>query len=153
VNNGITALYSTPDGYCKIVRGIVTHCNNAGTPDYSCLDWGDATVPDYVRTDLRLYWIGTFKPNNPRNSDDPPSTAARAGTGVATPSLWNASVEGRLRDYEAGKGFPAPIIVNVDGNKPVSSYDYTAKRIMSAVTVVPAPANHQIGVSVRQAAS
>jgi hypothetical protein len=70
--------------------------------------------------------------------------------GVGTPSTWNARVEGKLRRYERGEGFPAPIIINVDNNKPASAYDAIGKRIMTAVPVVPAPNTHQVGISIRQ---
>lgn len=153
VNNGITFLYSTPDGYCKVGRSIVTKCNVAGTPNYATLDTSDAVVPDFVRTTLKLYWVGTFKPNNPRNADNPSSNERRPPSGVATPDTWNTSVYGILKDLESGANFPAPIIQDVESHLPVSTFDKVAKRIMSAVTVVPAANNHQIGVSVRQAAA
>jgi len=41
-------------------------------------------------------------------------------------------------------------IIDVDLNPPASTYDTVAKRIMSAIPVVPSPKQHQIGVSVLQ---
>lgn len=161
INNGVTAII-TQNGEAKICRSVTTHTLTGSTPDYRTLDTSDAYVPDFVRVDVGLYWKTVFKPNNPRVSDDPPGDSKPALSGVATPSVWNADVEGKLRRYEKGilatGGSPTaatvpPIIIDVDNNKPYSGYDPVAKRIMSVIPVVPAPVNHQIGVSVRNTAN
>lgn len=149
LNLGSTPVYTSTDGYAKIVRSIQTRCLNGSNPDYRVLDTGDAIVPDFIRRDLSLEWTTNFKPSNPRNADDSVD-GKPAPAGVGTPSVWNARVEGKLRRYERGEGFPAPIIINVDANKPSSAYDTIGKRIMTAVPCVPAPSTHQVGISVRQ---
>lgn len=163
INNGLTVIYTDPTGTeARICRSVTTHTLTGSTPDYRTLDTSDAYVPDFVRRDIGLHWSTVFKPNNPRNADDPaPDQKARA-SGVATPSLWNADVEAKLRRYEKGNlssnaspnaSTVAPIIIDVDTNKPTSGYDPVAKRIMSIIPVVPAPNTHQIGVSVRNVSS
>ena len=160
INNGLTAIKTSENGSDALIcRSVTTHTLFGSTPDYRTLDTSDAYVPDFVRRDLGLYWYTVFKPANPRNADNPPADQKAALSGVATPDLWNSHVEAKLRNYEKGilasgsaptAATVAPIIINVDFNKPSSGYDPIAKRIMSAVPVEPAPNNHQIGVSVRQ---
>lgn len=160
INNGITAIYTDATGASALVcRSVTTHTLSGSTPDYRTLDSSDAVVPDFVRKDIGLHWKTVFKPNNPRNADDPPGDSKPAIAGVATPSLWNADVEAKLRRYEKGilasgssptAQTVAPIIIDVDNNKPSSYWDPVAKRIMSIIPVVPAPNTHQIGCSVRQ---
>lgn len=159
INNGITAIMTDPLGSsARICRSVTTHTLTGATPDYRTLDTSDAYVPDFVRRDIGLFWSTVFKPANPRVADDPPADAKPLAAGVATPSNWNSNVEAKLRNYEKGilssgsspaKPTVAPIIILVDDNKPNSGYDPVAKRIMSAIPVVPAPNQHQIGVSVR----
>jgi phage tail sheath gpL-like len=149
LNNSVTPVYTSPDGYARICRSIQTRSLNGSTPDYRVLDTSDAIVPDFVRKDLSLYWTTSYKPANPRVSDDPPAGQKDAASGVATPTRWNNIVEGRLRKMERGEGFPAGIIIQVDQNKPTSGYDPAGKRIMTAAPCVPAPGNHQVGISVR----
>lgn len=163
VNNGITAIYTDATGTeARICRSVTTHTLNGATPDYRTLDTSDAYVPDFVRRDIGLHWATVFKPANPRNADDPPPDAKPRPSGVATPSLWNAEIEAKLRRYEKGNlssssspnaSTVPPIIIDVDSNKPTSGYDPVAKRIMSIVPVVPAPNTHQVGVSVRNVSS
>ena len=155
LNNGVTPITTTPDGFATVVRSIVTHSLTGANPDYSTLDTGDAVVPDFVLTALKLYWLSQIVPNNPRVADDSSIDERRKPSGIITPSAWNAAVYGILKDFEAGRtgGVQiAPILINVDLNLPVSQFDPAAKRIMTALTVIPAPSNHQVGISVRQAA-
>lgn len=149
LNNSLTPVYTSPDGYAKICRSIQTRSLNGSTPDYRVLDTSDAIVPDFVRRAIALAWTSVYKLANPRVSDDPPANQKDAASGVATPTRWSNFVEGILRGFERGEGFPAPIIINVDALKPSSGYDKVGKRIMSAIPVQPAPNNHQVGISVR----
>lgn len=160
INAGITLVYTDAGGAnALILRGVTTHTLTGSTPDYRTLDWSDAYVPDFVRTDIGLFWTTSFKPNNPRVADNPSGDQKPAVSGVATPATWNAYVEGKLRNYEKGilattstptSPTVAPIIIDVSNNLPTSIYDPIAKRIVSIIPVVPAPANHQIGCSIRQ---
>lgn len=162
-NNGVTPVYTSPTGSQALVCiSITSHSLNGATPDYRTFNTSDAVVPDFVRKDIGLYWSTVFKPNNPRVNDDPAGDAKPAFSGVATPSVWNAEIEAKLRKYERGilasgadvtKPTVSPIIINVDTNKPTTVYDPVAKRLMSVIPVVPAPPNHQLGVSVRQVTS
>ena len=153
LNSGVTPVYTSADGYAKIVRAIVTRCLNGAVPDYRVLDVGDAVVPDFVRRDVGLDWQTSFRVANPRNAPDPADTSRPLPSGVGTPATWNSAVEAKLRKYERGEGFAAPIITNVDGNKPSSSWDDVGKRIMTAIPVAAMPNTHQIGISVRQVAA
>lgn len=150
LGEGVTPLYTAPDGTVRVARSITTRCLNGSVPDYRVLDTSEAVVPDFVRRTLEIKWTTEWKIANPRVDDDPPPEAKESPAGVGTPSGWNATVYAILKGMERGEGFPAPILVNVDGRRPVSTYDKTAKRIMSAVPVEPAPNQHSIGVSVRQ---
>lgn len=149
LNNGVTPIYTSSDGFAKISRSIQTHCLTGSTPDYRVLDTGDSIVPDYIRRDISLYYLTVFKPANPRVQDNPPPNAKQPAAGIMTPDTWNTQVTAHLRSYERGDGFPAGIIINVDENLPQSGYDPVGKRIMTAIPCVPAPSNHQVGVSVR----
>lgn len=149
LNNGVTPLYSTLSD-ARVCRSITTHSLNGSTPDYRTLDTNEAIVPDYVLLDSILTWTTSFKPANPRVRDNPAPEEQPVPPGVATPDNWNRVQTARLRAFERGDGLPAPIIINVSENLPISSFDSVADRIMCAVPVVPAPNQHQIGISVRQ---
>ena len=150
LNNSITPIYTSLDGYAKVCRSIQTRSLNGSTPDYRVYDSSDATTPDFVRRDLSLKWATVFRPSNPRVSDNPSDITKAPPSGVATPYTWNNYVTSQLRGYERGDGFPNAIIIAVDQNLPSSAYDPVGKRIMTAVPVVAAPNQHQIGISVRQ---
>lgn len=155
LNEGVTPIQNK-NGKATIVRAIVSHCLNAGIADYSTLDTSDLTVPDQIRADVRVYWLFTFKPNNPVVSPDPSTTAGgQLGpwppSGVATPKLWNAKVYSRLKGYEAGTGFPYPQLQlgSVDRFLPVTIYSAPQNCLLSAISAVPIAQNHQIGASIR----
>lgn len=150
LNNSVTPVYTSPDGYAKICRSIQTRSLLGSTPDYRVLDTSDAYVPDFVRKSVSVAWVTGYKISNPRVADDPPAGQRDPASGVATPTRWSNFVEGMLRSFERGDGFPAPIIINVDQLKPNSGYDNVGRRIMSAIPVQAAPNNHQVGISVRQ---
>ena len=116
------------------------------------LDTAQAIVPDYVRTACALLWASEAKPNNPIAGADVASESDLPPVGVLTPSRWASMVTRQLKGLERGDGFPAPVLADVDANPVVAEFDSVARRIMSAVNVVPAPQNHSIGVSVRQVA-
>lgn len=152
LNTGVTPVTSTKS-QALISRSIVTRSLNGSSPDYRTLDTSDAVVPDYVLTDLLLRWSTQYAPANPRVRDNPAPEEPNPPDGVATPDTWNTLVTARLRAFERGDGLPAPILSNVSDNLPISNFDSVAKRIMSAVVVVPAANQHQIGISVRQHAN
>jgi phage tail sheath gpL-like len=151
LNNGVTPVGTNQSKQAFLVRSITAHSLNGSNPDYSTLDTGAAVVPDFVLTTLLLYWQNNFAPNNPRVAPDLPANSPKYPPGVAYPSLWSAYANKILQDLSngiTGGVQVAPIIINVAQNPVVSTYDYVANRIMSAVTVIPAPGDHQIGVSV-----
>lgn len=152
LNTGVTPVTTGPDGKARVERSITTKSLTGTTPDYRTLDTAEVTVPQFVFKDLKLGWQTEFLPSNPRCAADPAEGERPRASGVATPSMWNSYVEAKLRRYEQGDigGVQiAPIIIDVDTNKPFSTFDSVAERIMSAVPLKVAPANHQVGVSVR----
>lgn len=163
VNNGVSPVYTSSNGAeARLCISITTHSLNGSTPDYRTFNTSDAYVPDFVRKDIGLYWTTVFKPGNPRVADDPAGDAKPLISGVACPSTWNPAIVQKLRNYERGilatgsaptSPTVAPIIILVDSNLPTTVYDPLAKRLVSVIPVVPAPPNHQLGVSVRQVTS
>ncbi len=163
VNNGISPVYTSANGAeARLCISITSHSLNGTTPDYRTFNTSDAYVPDFVRKDIGLYWSTVFKPNNPRVADDPAGDSKPLLSGVACPSTWNPAIVAKLRNYERGilasgsaptSPTVAPIIIEVDFNLPTTVYDPVAKRLVSVIPVVPAPPNHQLGVSVRQVTS
>lgn len=143
---GVTPLKTTEDGTVTVVRAITTRCLDGASPDYRTLDTAEAVVPDYVRDRLQLVWAD-FKAANPWNQPDPGDGEAPAEEGVATPTTWNKRVTLELQTMEREKILCQ---VALPANAPVSEFNTAAKRIMSAVTVVPLPITHAIGVQVRQ---
>ena len=146
LNNGVTPL-KTVGGQVVVVRSITSHSLSGSNPDYRTLDTSDAYVPDYERKGLGLIWATEFLPANPRVQDDPPAGGKEAPAGAATPTRWGQRAMRFLTDLA---NTTPPILQQVDQNPVVSGFDSTAKRIMSAVPVIPASNQHQIGVSVRQ---
>ena len=155
LNNGVTPVF-TVDGVAQVCRGITSHSLIGSSPDYSALDTNQITVPDQFRAQLRLDWAGPggYKASNPVVEDDPATSAsgqlgAFPPSGVGMPSTWNALVYRRLKEWEAGTGFPYPQLTEVDANLPVTVFSDAQACLLSAVPTVPTPLQHQIGVSVR----
>lgn len=144
---GVTPLKTTEDGTVAVVRAITTRCLDGASPDYRTLDTAEAVVPDYVRDRLRLVWETEFKPANPWVQPDPGDGEAPVEEGVATPFTWNKRVILELQTMEREKILTQ---VALSANAPVSEFNTAAKRIMSAVTVVPLPIQHALGCQVRQ---
>jgi phage tail sheath gpL-like len=145
LDQGVTPLVTDESGNVSVVRAITSHCLNGTDPDYRTLDTAESVVPDYVRDVLRVFWSTDFVVANPYVRGDPSPEEHDPPQGVATPKTWNAAVQSRQLDLQT-----ALIITEVEANPPVSEFNKTAKRIMSAVTAIPLPLQHQIGVSVRQ---
>lgn len=153
LNNGVTPINTSGDGVARIVRSITTHCLSGSNPDYSTLDTAQAVCPDFVVTYFKNYWSNQFQKSNPRVQPDPGPNDPLPPSGIAYPLLWTSVVTKELRKMEASQvpgTSPGPILINVSANLPTSEYNPVAKRIMSAIPVVVAPGNHQIGISVRQ---
>lgn len=152
LNSGVTPITTNDNGEAVIVRSITTKSLNGSNPDYSTLDTGEAVVPDFVLFDLQLLWLTRVKPQNPRIGPRPGPNDKRPPSGMITPDIWDALVLGRLRDFELGKGFPGPLIAQVDQNLPFTEFQSVGgnARHMTAVNVVVAPSTHQVGISVRQ---
>lgn len=155
LGEGVTPIVNYSGAAC-VSRSITTHCKNGSNADYRVLDTSYTTVPDFILFDLALLWSTDFLPNNPRVQDDPASELPTPPAGVAYPKLWNSSVDAELRKFAGldprGTGLPSGLPIldpNVLlANPPTSQFDSTSKRIMSAVSVVPAANQHQIGVKV-----
>lgn len=151
LNEGVTPLTTIAGDSTtvRVVRSITTKCLNGSDPDYRTLDTADAYVPDYVRNVLRLAWTTDYLPSNPYVGPNPSAVEPDPPAGVATPQRWNSYMTSTLQGLVA-----ANVLQSVGTNAydtPVSEYDATAKRIMSAVPVIRRANNHQTGVSVRQA--
>lgn len=145
LDDGVTPLLSNAQGEVTVVRSITTRSTDGASSDYRTLDTSEAVVPDAIRDGLRLLWTSEFKPNNPYVTADVALGQPEPPSGVATPSRWTARVTEYLKDREADLW-----ITQVATNLPASEFNDVAKRIMSAVPVVPLPIQHQIGVVVRQ---
>lgn len=146
LNNGVTPL-KTVNGRVQMVRSITTHSLNGSTPDYRCLDTYDATVADWARVAITLYWTSEWKVANEYLGPDPGTDERQPPEGVGTPSRWNADVISNVLRPMEDEGW----IQELDSNLPTS--EYSSGRIMTAVQVVPRKHNHQLGVSVRQRAA
>jgi hypothetical protein len=147
LNSGLTPL-TEKNGVVTIVRGIVSHCLNGSSPDYRCLDWGDAIVPDRISKELGAEWVGIFKPANPYVGPDAVGAEADPPEGVGTPGRWKSSVYGILKASEQ-----ANWLQDVDANLPDVEYDNDRAALVCAVPVVVRKQQHAIGISVRQQAA
>jgi len=145
---GVTPIVTTEGDItsAQVVRAITTHCLDGSTPDYRTLDVADAVVPDYVNLDLDLFWTTSYKRANPYVRGNPTSDEKDPPAGVATPARWNSQVSARLQDMEERLILTA---TRTPAGQPVSEFDETAKRIMSAVPTLRLPHQHSIGVSIR----
>jgi phage tail sheath gpL-like len=154
LNNGVTPITSTDDGFAVIVRSITTRSLDGTNPDYKTLDTGKAVVPDYILADQQAIWRTEIAPNNEVVAPDTSINERRKPSGVITPDIWKARCTGRMRDFEAGKGLKAPIVIGVTDNTVTAEYQEGSgnARIMTAVDATVAPNNHQVGISVRQVA-
>jgi len=142
---GVTPLETRADAGVYIVRSITTRCLNGATPDYRTLDTSEAFVPDYARERIGTVYLSEVKPANPYVRPDPVTGEQDVPEGVMTPTNWNGRVYQEMIAMEREK-----ILVQVALNPPSSEFNSTARRIMTAMPVIPLPANHQVGVSVRQ---
>lgn len=142
LNSGLTPLYEK-NGVVSIVRGIVTHCLNGSVPDYRCLDWGDAIVPDRISKELGVSWLD-FKASNPYVGPDAVGSEADPPEGVGTPARWNSTVYGVLKVAEKDNW-----LQNVDSNLPETEYDNARAALVCAVPAEVRKQQHAIGISVR----
>jgi phage tail sheath gpL-like len=147
LNSGLTPL-TEKNGTVVIVRGIVSHCLNGASPDYRCLDWGDAIVPDRISKELGAEWTGVFKPGNPYCGADSVGSESDPPVGVATPSRWKSVIYGILKEHEVDNW-----VQDVDLNLPDVEYDNTRNALVCAVPLVVRKQQHSIGISVRQQAA
>jgi phage tail sheath gpL-like len=147
LNSGLTPL-TEKNGVAVIVRGIVSHCLNGSSPDYRCLDWGDAVVPDRISKELGAEWTSMFKPGNPYVGPDAVSSEADPPAGVATPNRWKSTAYGILKEREKDNW-----LQDVDLNLPEVEYDHTRAALVCAIPVVVRKQQHAIGISVRQQAA
>jgi phage tail sheath gpL-like len=151
LQTGLTPVY-TSNGQALITRSITTRCLNGTAPDYRVLDTGWASVTDFIRVDFGSSLWPAWKTANPVLRDDPAPEQGEPPSGVGTPKSWNGTMIKRLKEFERGTAVSSgiPQVIDVDLNLPSTGWDSVAKRPMSLCPVVPAPRNHQIGVSLRQ---
>ncbi len=145
---GVTPIFTTiATGKASIVRSVTTRSlTDTGDPDDRTVDTSESVVPDYIRDDLRLFWLSDFLANNPVVRDNRAPEEPPLEPGTATPDLWSAQVRNRLINiHQANR-----LITKVSSNPPVSVFNKVAKRIASRVPVVVMPLQHQIEVSVEQ---
>jgi phage tail sheath gpL-like len=142
LNSGLTPVGDS-NSDAVIVRSITTRCLNGSSPDYRCLDTGQAVTPQRVREHFDLKWQNVHAVANEYVGPDKPG-GEQAPEGMSTPSTWKAEILIDLREFER-----ANLITNVDGNLPTVEYS-SAKRLMSDVPVEVAPQNHQHGLLIRQ---
>ncbi len=148
---GVSVLW-TQNSALTLRRAVTTKCLTGSNADYRTLDVGQAYVPDFIRFDLGLLWLTEYKANNPVVASDPAPEQPERPSGVATPKRWSQYVYNRLKEHEAGTTVSSGIgqIIDVDSNLPSALYDAVAKRIMSAVPVVPSPRQEQVGAVILQ---
>jgi phage tail sheath gpL-like len=149
LNNGVTPL-ATVNNELVVVRGITSYCvNNSSLPDYRCLDWADAAVPDYIALDLESAHWTPFREQNPLVGPDPAPGLPDPPSGVATPKMWKGELDFAANDPLAGyyaKGF-------IEEWKSSVSYNTSLRAIESEFAVVPRRIQHNLSVVVRQASS
>lgn len=156
INNSVTPVDSRAgDGYSRVERSITTKSLTGGNADYSTIDTGMMSVPDYVLKDAKLYWSTVIAPNNPVVQDDPPPGQRQPPSGVMTPLRAAAAYNGKLVDYSKGilsgtsPSVPPMVLAPLPGDV-VGTFDSVGQRIMIAENVRVMPINHAIGISIRQ---
>lgn len=147
LNNSVTPLITTPSGDLVFVRKICSRSLNGSTPDYRTYDVADVSVT--IRMNKELVALGTqLKAENPYAGPDKGDSMPPQGT--LTPRLWNSKANALLLD-KAKEG--VDWVTDVEENPPQSEWQTDAKRIMSIVTFVVKPQDHQIGIIARQKAA
>lgn len=144
LDNSVTPMLTKSGIGATVVRSIGTRSLNGSTPDWRCLDTSESAVPDFIRKDFRFFWDTEFKPANDYVAPDGAS-GTREIAGIATPKLWEKKAYARMLKHQDNK-----LVTQVSSNKPRATYNYTAKRLMSEIPVIPLPHNHAIGVKVNQ---
>jgi hypothetical protein len=120
---------------------------SGSNPDYRCLDWGDAIVPDRISKELGAEWNSSFKPSNPYVGPDAVGSEADPPEGVGTPSRWKSRCYGILKTHEADNW-----LQNVDLNLPEVEYDHDRAALVSAIPVEVRKQQHAIGMNIIQQA-
>lgn len=149
LNTGLTPT-TVENQATVIVRAITTKCLTNSQPDYSVLDVGFVSSPDFGLMDLKATWAPWAKAN-PRLRANLQPGEKKPVSGVGYPDLWNSKVNTRLLLMENAQvpGTCPPIITDVEGNPPITDLDPTAVgRLMTAVTWNTMPGTHQVGVSI-----
>jgi hypothetical protein len=167
LNNSVTVMSTNRgDNFMNVVRSITTLSLTGGSPNYATFDTGQASVPDFVLTDWRLYYNSFLAPNNPRVQDNPNISAGEKEppAGVLYPQRVQNIFFSRLVDYSRGilgpssatpnstGGSVAPIVDAPQVGDVQAVYDNVAKRIMVTANVRVKANDAQLGISVRQAA-
>jgi len=156
LNNSVTPVSSyRGDGYSRVERSITTKSLTSGSPDYSTIDTGMMSVPDFVLKDGKLQF-GLIRRNNPVCQDDPPIGQKPPPSGVLTPSKVTAIFNRRLENFSLGilsgtSPSVTPICLAPVPGDVQCTFDPVARRPMVAENVNVMPIFHQLGISVRQA--
>ena len=159
INNSVTPLGSqNGDGQSHVVRAITTKSLTGGSADYSTLDTGQRTVPDFVFKDAKVYYLTYIQPGNPVCQDDPPPGQRQPISGIMTPSRVASLLAAKLVDYSLGiisgtSQSVVPFVLNPLPGDVTGTWDPVAQRPMIAENVRVMPLFHQLGVSVRQVVS
>lgn len=168
INNSVTPLTSGPfglgpggDGVTRVVRSITTKSLTNGFADYSTIDTGMITVPDFVFLDAKILYLTQVQPANPVVSDDPPNNQRKPKSGVLTPSSCAATYLGKLQQYSngvlsnspvAGSATIPPMIQPPVQGDVQCTFDPVGQRIIMVETIHVMPIDHQLGVIVAQSA-
>lgn len=136
----------TIDGKLCIVRAITSKSLTGATPDYRALDIGCAAVPIRIRKEM-IVLFDDLKAQNPNAGPDL-DDGVLPPTGMLTPGMWAASAQALMKTFEERNW-----VTEVDANPVQAEWDDDADRIMSVVTTVVTPLDHQLGVIVRQQAT
>lgn len=150
LNTGVTPTHVL-NGQTAIVRAITTKNMTNNQPDYSVLDVGFVSSPDFALMDLKATW-GPWAKANPRLRGNLQPGEKKPVSGVGYPDLWNSKVNTRLLLMEVGSvpGTCPPIVEEVEQNPPITDLDPTAVgRLMTAVIFNTMPGTHQVGVSIQ----
>lgn len=150
LNEGITPTFPV-NQQTTIVRAITTKNLTNSQPDYSVLDVGFVSSPDFALMDLKATW-GPWAKANPRLRGPLAPGEKKPASGVGYPDLWNSKVNTRLLLMEQGAvpGTCPPIVEEVEQNPPITDLDPTAVgRLMTAVIFNTMPGTHQVGVSIQ----
>ena len=141
LENGVTPI-TTQDGVAKVVRLITGRSLLNGSPNYKCIDNGQARTPDVAAELVKLAWDTDFVVSNPWVSPDPAEGEKTPDQGKAYPRLWSSYAKGLLS---------AKISINWFESVTVTSeYDNDGKQILTQIDLEVTALDHRIGGNINQ---